>query len=91
MALGQFENLDALVGRRVEVAEMFTQAASGHSWLYPQHDEYESTAKQVGPKMQELYLGRAAMLRAALDQHTQLRDRFLEQSMLVRELEAKVA
>ena len=54
-------------------------------------DEYESTAKQVGPKMQELYLGRAAMLRAALDQHTQLRERFLEQSMLVRELEAKVA
>lgn len=64
---------------------------------FPEHElrrlaeEYEATAKQVGPKMREFYTARAAMLRNAIDQHEALRSRFLEQSMRVRELEAKAA
>jgi perosamine synthetase len=69
VALGQFENLEALVGRRVEVAEMFTQAASGHSWLYPQH---------VGPEYENSYWTWVARLdRRDITWH-QFRDRFQE-------------
>ena len=53
-------------------------------------DEYDATGRQVGPKMREFYSERAAMLRAALDQHLQLRERFLVQEMRVRELEAAI-
>lgn len=45
VALAQLENLDDLVGRRVEVARLFDEAARGFDWLVPQHvsDDYESS------------------------------------------------
>ncbi len=37
VALAQLENLDELVARRIEVANMFQEAAKGFDWLVPQH------------------------------------------------------
>ena len=44
VALAQLENIDALVGRRVQVARMLEEAAHGFDWLVPQHvaEEYEN-------------------------------------------------
>ncbi len=36
VALGQLENIEALVNRRKEVAQLFSQAVQGYDWLQPQ-------------------------------------------------------
>jgi perosamine synthetase len=45
VALAQMENIDDLVGRRIEVAKMFGDVAKDFDWLVPQHvgEEYENS------------------------------------------------
>ena len=69
VALAQLENLDDLVGRRVEVARLFAAAAEGHDWLVPQ---------RVGEQYENSYWTWVARLdRPDISWH-QFRDRFLE-------------
>lgn len=45
VALGQLENCDALIKRRIEAASLYAQAVEGTDWLKPQYvgNEYECT------------------------------------------------
>lgn len=45
VALAQLENIDKLVGRRVEVAKLFEDAARGFEWFVPQYvgSEYQNS------------------------------------------------
>ena len=69
VALAQLENMDELVGRRIDVASMFEEAAQGFDWLVPQHS---------GNEYQNSYWAWVARLdRSDISWH-QFRDRFIE-------------
>ena len=69
VALAQLENIDALVGRRIEVAKLFSDAAAGFDWLVPQY---------VGGEYTNSYWTWVARLdRTDIGWH-QFRDRFVE-------------
>ena len=69
VALAQLENMDELVGRRVDVAQMFQEAARGFDWFVPQH---------VGDEYKNSYWTWVARLdRSDISWH-QFRDRFVE-------------
>ncbi len=69
VALAQLECIDALVERRIKVAQLFSEAAAGFDWLVPQF---------VGGEYTNSYWTWVAKLnRAELSWH-QFRDRFAE-------------
>jgi perosamine synthetase len=69
VALAQLENIEPLVGRRMEVARLFEDAVRGFDWFVPQH---------VGSEYQNSYWTWVARLdRADISWH-QFRDRFAE-------------
>jgi len=69
VALAQLENIDELVGRRIQVAAMFKEAAQGMGWFAPQY---------VGSEYQNSYWTWVARLdRPDISWH-QFRDRFIE-------------
>ena len=69
VALAQLENIDELVGRRIDVAGMFEEAVRGFNWFVPQH---------TGNEYQNSYWTWVARLdRPDISWH-QFRDRFLE-------------
>jgi perosamine synthetase len=69
VALAQLENIDDLVGRRIEVARLFEEVARTVDWLVPQH---------VGPEYSHSYWTWVARLdRPDISWH-QFRDKFME-------------
>lgn len=69
VALAQLENIDELVGRRIDVAKIFEDAVSEFDWLVPQY---------VGKDYKNSYWTWVALLdRPDISWH-QFRDRFIE-------------
>jgi perosamine synthetase len=70
VALAQVENIDELVGRRIEVARLFDKAIQGYeSWFVPQ---------KVGPEYGHSYWTWVARLEHPSITWYEFRDRFLE-------------